>query len=170
MTQCANSESWFLWFAIPHSWADFGAAIGGVAAVVGLGIGLLAAAFAWGQIASARRVQRESLALARYNDYLRLAFEHPRFASGEAGSTENAAEFEKYEWFVSLMLNACEGILLYVGHNKEWMNSIKAQIDWHKLYCKTNPWFRKNYKAHYFNELCEIIDEVVSKPDAQNQG
>ena len=89
-----------------------------------------------------------------------MTVEHPRWASGRVPDEPDSLEFQEYERFVKYMLNACEGILLFVGNNPLWVNSIKSQIGWHKNYCKTNQWFRKTYREHYDPELCLLIDEV----------
>jgi hypothetical protein len=153
----------FLGFAIPHSWAEVGSAIGGVATVAGVAIALVAAGFAWGQMTSSRKTQREAIALQRYNDYLKLAFQHPQFASGALGDKPDDPDFFQYEWFVKLMLNACEGIVLFVGDDPQWVDSIKAQIRWHAKYCRTNPWFNRTYKLFYIKELCDLVDQVCGE-------
>jgi hypothetical protein len=130
-------------------------------ACVGATIAVAAAALVLLQVRAARSIQREAIARQTYNEYLRLCFAEPAFASGNWDKTNSAGLskellFEKYEWFVSVMLNACESILLHVADQDEWSDAIRSQIGYHSKYIKSDD-FQKNYAAHYSSELRKLL-------------
>src|ERR1700760_4738050 len=97
-----------------RSWEDVGAGATAVAAAVAI----IAAIITYFQYKGAKQIQREATAKQIYSDYLKLAIEHPAFTSGK--KPDDPLESERYEWFVSYMLNACEQIVDVVGDDKEW--------------------------------------------------
>src|SRR5215469_6261088 len=128
------------------------AAISCVAALIA--VGAVLAAFL--QVRAARSVQREGVARQAYSGYLKLCFAEPAFASGNWQKSFPAIpenlQFEKYEWFVSVMLNACEAILLHVADKDEWIETIRSQIGYHIEYIRSLN-FQKNYAPHYSPRL-----------------
>ena len=93
--------------------------LGGLASVVTAGVAAIALIVAINQICVARNTQREATAKDIYRDYLKLAFEAPRFANptefvSKAGGWEHEGEWnkdERYRWFVAFMLNSCDEII-----------------------------------------------------------
>jgi hypothetical protein len=142
-----------------------------VVTFVGVFIATVAAALAWAQITSARKIAREALARQTYSEYLKLAMEHPEFSSGLKQTVPPSDRlFEQYEWFVSYMLNACEGILLYVSTVKkasDWTGTIVTQVEYHKDYFESSTWFQESYEAHYEERLRKIIENVCGWNEAQ---
>jgi hypothetical protein len=126
-----------------------------IAAVSAL-VALTAAVFVYRQIAVTRSVQREAVARQIYHDYLKLSFTEPMYASGKwrlaDPAVPEAVRFEKYEWFVSVMLNAGESILLHVAGEDEWLDTIESQIAYHREYLDSEE-FLAEYSTHYSPQL-----------------
>jgi hypothetical protein len=126
-----------------------------------IAVGAVIAAFL--QVRAARAVQREALARQAYNDYLKLCFAEPAFASGDwqKGPSGLPPEllFEKYEWFVSVMLGACEAILLHVSDKDEWRDAIQSQISYHSNYIRSQQ-FQKYYASHYSIQLRKLLAQA----------
>lgn len=141
---------------VPEVWGDMGTVIGAAASSVAACIALVAAGYAKRQIEEGRKIQSEILARQTYSSYLLKALEHPDFASGRAITRD----FEKYEWFVSYMLNACEGIILHLPKDKYWESCVKSQLENHRDYLKNNRWFCENYKGQYSPAFVRLIDTV----------
>ena len=113
--------------------------VSAAAACIGAAVAVAAATLVLIQVRAARLIQREAVALQLYNDYLKLCFAEPAFAGGQwkLNSSSKLSEdflYQKYEWFVSLMLNACESILLYAAKADEWTATIKTQLNYHTEY------------------------------------
>jgi hypothetical protein len=141
-----------------NSWADLGTLVGGIATAIAALAAFFAAGFAYWQIRAGREAQRETVARQTYGDYLKLAIQYPDFASGSQPA--DALKFEQHEWFVSYMLNACEHILLFAAHSREWRHCVRAQLGYHRPYLCENDWFRANFRSHYSRALLSLIDEL----------
>ena len=87
--------------------------------------------FAYYQITSSRASQREATAMQLYKDYLVLSFQHPEYANPERKKT--ITEY-KYRWFVSVLLNACDEILVCVPADVDWRRIIAAELEYHEDY------------------------------------
>lgn len=108
---------------------------------------------------SARRDQKEATASEHYQGYLSLAVEYPNLAKGGVGAKD--PEFERYQWFVSVMLHASEEILLVTENDPEWRGAIGLQLAYHKAYL-AGPEFGKE-RAVYDKHLIALIDKVVGR-------
>lgn len=121
--------------------ANLSTVVTGVVAVFALGGAI------W-QVIAARGSQREATASSLYGNYLELAVEHPKLASGTVAIPSGKSfdeEFERYEWFVSVMLHAFEQILDLVDSDKVWVKAIKDQIDYHEAYLASDGFVRGHY-------------------------
>jgi hypothetical protein len=88
--------------------------------------------------------QREINARRIYFDYLKLAFENPKFAYPQSSPKpfdhENETvggckvEYEKYEWFLSMLLASIEGILEITGRRSVWRKTALLQLEYHREY------------------------------------
>jgi|SRR6516225_4841589 hypothetical protein len=47
-------------------------------------------------------------------------------------------EFLKYEYFVSLLLYACDGILDVYARRPDWARAVKEEIGWHQTYLSSS--------------------------------
>ena len=121
--------------------ANLSTVVTGVVAILALGGAVY-------QVTEARSSQREATASALYGNYLELAVEHPKLASGCVAIPSGKGfdeEFERYEWFVSVMLHAFEQILELVGGDKVWVKALKDQVDYHKPYLASDRFVRGHY-------------------------
>lgn len=150
-----------------------------VATVITALIAGIALGFTWAQIVGARGDQRRSFAHDLYRDYLSLAFENPKLANPILANFDYEKrtidgcqkDFERYEWFVSVMLDACQEILASdekaasrsIGY--EWYITIETQLRYHKKYLllyylknRTDP----EYLAQYSPLLKTVMLNVLT--------
>lgn len=124
-------------------------------------VALLALVGAVWQVMVSRRSQREATASGLYGDYLALAVQYPRLASacceGARKNRSTRDEFESYEWFISLMLNAFEQILDLTEGDMIWRKAITDQITYHRDYISSKGFVR----GHYSSSLQELFAELT---------
>src|SRR5215831_8051823 len=90
--------------------------IGNLAQVGTFLVAIAALIFAYAQVTSAKKSQREATAKTVYHDFLKLAFENPTHAYPERDLVSD----EKYRWFVAIALNACDEIAWSVFPDHIW--------------------------------------------------
>ena len=137
------------------SWIQVGA---NVAAILGL-VGVV---LAYRQLHAGLRGQREATAIGIWKDYLHLALQHPTLAAPReflTTSSRGTEEFERYEWFVSAMLFACEQIVALSPDDRAWRDTVLSQLRYHKRYLGGN-YFEI---AHYSPVLQGLIRQVTSE-------
>jgi hypothetical protein len=132
------------------SYADVGTFFGGIATAVGVLVALGAAYYARRQILA----QREIVARQIYSEYLKLAIQYPELACGVQPA--DPKEFERYEWFVSFMLNACEHILFYVPEDPRWRDCMVSQIGYHAEYLSK----KMDIRSHYSPDFSRLISRA----------
>jgi hypothetical protein len=107
--------------------------------------------------------QREATASELYGNYLTLAVEYPMLARGhipvppDDGKVDE--EFERYEWFVSVMLHAFEQILDLTKGDQVWLTAISDQINYHEDYLSSSRFI----PGHYSAELQGLFPERSKK-------
>jgi hypothetical protein len=153
--------------------------IGNIATAFAACFAILGLLFAWVQISSNARLAREMDARRTYDEYLKLCVDMPEYScSGLAREQIGIGSFvgildvvsvksEKYLWFVSIMLNACEKILFNAPNSKAWRATIEDQIDYH-LPLFDCAWDRMRH--HYDPPLCKIVDSKLSDYRSQRGG
>src|SRR6476660_3155661 len=113
--------------------------------------------FAYVQISAARASQREATAMVSYKDYLLLSFRYPEYANPKKKViTEN-----KYRWFVSVLLNACDEILNSVPKDPDWKCIVAAELEYHAPYLNSRYFLDSNEDRGwklYSPELKNIFD------------
>jgi hypothetical protein len=113
-------------------------------------------------------------AVSIYHDYLRMCVEYPMFASYEAAkridgfpslsNLEDAVtpDSERYLWFVSFMLSACDNIIYSDDYDaNDWERAILAQIEYHEA-----PLARlwpEHWEHEYSPRLRKLISEKMPK-------
>ena len=130
-------------------WVATGSIVSAGATVLAVGVAIVGTRIALQQIraskavaADADRAAREAAALTAWNVYLRLCFDNPAYAcadqarkvvpTGLKGLRENPSlEAEKYQWFISIVLNSCEQVLLGMRNVSEWRSTLVEQIYYH---------------------------------------
>jgi hypothetical protein len=142
--------------------------LGGFATVGMLFVAIVALAFAIVQICVTRNSQREATAKDIYRDYLKLAFENPKFANpakfvGTAkGCWKNKDEWkqdERYRWFVAFMLNSYDEIASTNLRDETWRKVILYDFKFHKDYL-SSPEFEKEEGGWslFSTEMKDIAD------------
>jgi len=102
-----------------------------------------------------------------YRRYIELAVEYPQFAEpNDHPPPTTPIEMGRYEWFVGLLLRACEEILQFVesaneDRQKEWRTIVRTQLEYHGRYFATDEWFRRNAEAIYSPAVMAIIRPIV---------
>jgi hypothetical protein len=93
------------------------------------------------QIIKANRTSTESTARTIFNNYLAHAFNNPIFAYPSSYKCKFDLEhrkvdgtldgFERYEWFVSIVVFSMREILDFLSHDEYWETTAKAQLSYH---------------------------------------
>ena len=140
-------------------WTDYGALTVSTFTLLGAGIALT---FAWRQIRENRRNQALATAKTLYKDYLELAFDFPRLAVPQTGAIKRMGKWQyaKYEWYVTNAMWAWEEILLIVGPDTEWRETLARQIRYHRDYLSSTD-FRP---AAYAPQLRDFVKDCVGPP------
>jgi hypothetical protein len=127
-------------------------------ATVALAVIAVVTAFiiAWAAI-NARNSQREGTAKDIYRDYLKLAFQNPKFADPEADLSEN----KEYRWFVAFMLNSCDEIARIKSRDKNWRKTIRLDLRMHAEYLKSPQFVEDGGWGLYSRELKCIANEAL---------
>lgn len=128
-----------------------------VATIVGAG-GLIVAYL---QLRAGLQGQREATALGIWKDYLALALQHPHLAAPQpylTGVGRDSETFARYEWFVSMMLFACEQIVALQPRDREWRSTVQDQLRLHREYLRGTE-FSANC---YSKQLRALIKMVVA--------
>jgi hypothetical protein len=150
-------------------------------ATAGVAVGALG--FAWWQINEAKGSRADSTTLAHdeatlqvWNDYLRLCFQHPEYSSAEMvkrilpGKTlegilkQLSCESERYLWFLSIMMNSCEQVLLRQPSEITWRRALKAQIGYHSEVIEVL--WDSGWSDHYGSEMNTLVREALMEAHA----
>ena len=102
---------------------------------------------AWRQLRLNRRNQRETTAKAIWREYLKLAFEYPKLASGNIHKM-SPDEFSKYEWFIGHLLWGVEEVLFFSDKDQIWQENIRQQLLFHREYFRTSEAFQTELKGY----------------------
>ena len=130
-------------------WAETGSMLSAVATLLAVVVAIIGARIALQQISASKAVAanadlaaREGAALAAWNAYLRLCFENPSYSCADrareiipkglkALKKNSSLEAKKYQWFLSIVLNSCEQVLLGMPKANEWRSTLVDQIYYH---------------------------------------
>jgi hypothetical protein len=140
--------------------------LGGLATVLMMFIALWALSFANRQISA----QREATAKDIYRDYLKLAFDNPKYANPKkfgATSKERWKEWiqdEKYRWFVAFMLNSYDEIISSRPGDDDWLLVALADFKVHEGYLTSSAFLKDEDGWSLFSPaLAEIAKKL--KPE-----
>jgi hypothetical protein len=115
------------------------------------------------QVVVSRSAQREATAAGLYGSYLALAVEYPKLAGAKVSIPQNHAnfdeEFERYEWFVSVMLNAFEQIIEGTSGDDVWETTILDQMRFHSRYL-THASFTRGHYSDAMRVLFARLDGI----------
>jgi hypothetical protein len=157
-----------------NAWVNPATVIGGLATGFGAAFALGALLAAYFQIRANAKSQREAVALQAHRDYLRLCFDNPEFSSTHAfrvrfgdapfrGSdgSYRSMEGERYQWFLSILLNTCEQVLLHLEKSEDWRETMRRQLTYH-AHALEECWPR--WKAMYGEELDILVQQAINSP------
>ena len=143
--------------------ADWVVAAAAVAAL------LLAAA----QLHANNQLNRESHARQTWLEYLKIGLEYPQLGGSQTAMRELrikkvsdladgvTVEAERYLWFLTITLDACESVITYLPR-KSWEITVEHQIDFHKPVLQEvwasgdDPW-----KRYYTRHLDRLVTKVL---------
>jgi hypothetical protein len=124
-------------------------------------------------ITESRRAERHANAHELWRDYLRLAFEYPKLADPSLHLAEfdyhkltidgSAELFQKYEWFMGALLDACVEILDYMP-TKEWRATMRAQLRLHRDYLRSPHFLHSEFPQQYNPRFQKFIASAVAEP------
>jgi hypothetical protein len=116
-------------------------------------LGLCATAI---QVHRNRTSQRENTAKSIYRDYLQMAVNDPLLADGDFQKITTSNGLEKYRWFVSYLLWACEEIIEFAPKDEIWDRDVRQQIGYHRQYLLSSE-FKENELGFYSEKLQDYI-------------
>lgn len=164
--------------------------LGGFSGVLAAAFALIAIPIAWWQVSSNTRLARETVAMESYTEYLKLAFENPKYSGaaiaartiGLVGSDFDwdlasreactalwndiedklAEDSEKYLWFLSFLLSSCEKIADHAPESEGWTRTIKDQLRYH--FSSLDALWGK-WEGHYGadSRLAKIVRGVLAE-------
>jgi hypothetical protein len=119
------------------AWATVGtlvvAIFAAIIAIIGARIALQQIREAREQTRGAREIGWNADAQESYRSYLEVCVNNPSLASPKYQEIKkDAAELEKYGWFVAYLLSASEKILAVAVNEEEWISTIKLNIGYHR--------------------------------------
>jgi hypothetical protein len=132
--------------------------IGNLAQVFIAVLASVALIFTYLQIAAARRGQHEATAKEIYRGYLEVAFENPELA---IPSPETDISSDKYRWFVSILLNACDE-LLYGTTDPVWRTVVSTEVKYHERYLGSREFLKEDKGwSLYSDELQAVAKQAL---------
>ncbi len=124
-------------------------------------------------ITESRRAERHANAHELWRDYLRLAFDHPKLADPTLHlsdfdyhklTVDGSSElFQKYEWFVGTLLDACVEILDFMP-SKEWRATLRSQLKLHRDYLRSPHFLNSEFSVQYNPRFQKFIASAVAEP------
>ena len=120
---------------------------------------------------------REMASLQTWNDYLKLCVERPEFSSSDlfkrsfgAAKLKGLAsqlepDTERYLWFISLMLNGCEQVLLGMPASQDWWDTLADQVKYHGEAIE-QIWPR--WERHYAAKMRSLVQEGLRRANADS--
>ena len=137
------------------------------------GSAIAALVYAHLAITEARRAERHANAHELRRDYLRLAFDHPKLADPSLHladfdyhkpTIDGSAElFQKYEWFMGTLLDACVEILDFMP-TKEWRATLRSQLQLHRDYLRSPHFLNSEFSVQYNPRFQKFIASAVAEP------
>lgn len=132
-------------------------------------VAVFALVVAFRQIRVSQRSAREATARAIWHDYEKLCFEHPMFANtdllgadaikfDEGQINRDPVLFEKYQWFVTVMLGACDEMLHSFRKEEDWKRYLTHHLEYHKLYLKSRSF--EPLRSEISERLKNMIDQL----------
>jgi hypothetical protein len=129
-------------------------------------VGAIGAIIAYSKYRSDRAAQRFTNAVHLYRRYLELAFQHPEFAEPRPSDHFDEMQYRKYEWFVGILLRACEELLEFKT-SERWTNLVRSLLKDHLVYLRDDEWFKSQGLDLFSPELVKLVKEVLNDADRE---
>ena len=157
-----------------NDWSD----VGDAATAATFVVAFASAVFAVGQVRGQARVAREIRATEAWDNYLRLCVDQPELSSVSAFQNEyrrspnldyrqNSKEDEKYLWFLSVLLNASEQVLLSAPNWRRWRDAIADQLSYHAAVLDVvwsgSAESGQGWMHHYSERMRSIVRDVLAE-------
>jgi hypothetical protein len=134
------------------------------------------------QIKWSREDAREATAIQTWMDYYLHCLAYPQYGCPETltldftkldklGSAKEIRESDKYQWFVSFMLLACD-LVIRLPKGKggpNWEQFVRSNVGYHSDYLKSR-YFKENYELTLSPELNRKIKEVLRESGEKQIG
>lgn len=131
-----------------------------IAANVATTIGVAGIFVAYWQFREGAKAQRQATALDAWRDYLQLALENPQLAFPSLQLMEGGVEAkdrDRYKWYISLMLFACEQALAANPDDTAWQAAIVNQLKHHRVYLSMPE---RNFSS-YEENFVRLINSAI---------
>ncbi|ALU44521.1 hypothetical protein [Pseudoalteromonas rubra] len=110
--------------------------------IAALAVACGALIIAYRQYSISKTQARDIHAKNQYMGYLKLAFEHPKYALASYPENSpryfefyrNRDEYTRYEFYVSNLIFAVEQILELADWNQSWEDTVVDQLKYHAIY------------------------------------
>lgn len=142
---------------------DFTKRWGNISQITAATVAILALAGAAYQVSEIRANSRETNARQIFRNYLELAFNNPKYSKPNYDALKKAGgdEYERYSWFVTNLLYACEEIGASFPKDEAWRSSCKDSLSSHARYlCDTSE---QDDLSAYNLWLQNLVKEVMAK-------
>ena len=137
----------------------------GWAAVATACLALIAGLVALAQLRANRRVQREASAYEVFRDYMKLAFDHPRYSRPNFQAISSDPQtLEQYSWYVGCLLWAADEVIECTTLTKAWTNTLIGHIALHREFLLSEEFRAEDFK-HHSGELQQMIDKICRQPN-----
>lgn len=131
------------------------------ASVISIGLGFVGGVLALLQLRATQRAQLDSSAREMWKDYLHLCVKYPKFADAEIA--ESDPEYDRYAWFVAVMLDSVEGLLLHAYDGHLWKKSLEAEINRHRDFLNAGD-FKSRDLQLYSKKMRKFVRAVLESP------
>lgn len=138
-----------------------------LAANIATTLGVAGVALAYVQLRAGAKAQKMTTAVVAWNDYLRLALEHPRLARPAVWLTDqgrDSADFGAYRWFVAFMFFACEQVLEAHPGDPAWEAIVKSQVRYHTGFLLL-PEFDSDVYSRVLGRICSEVRAEANRSD-----
>jgi hypothetical protein len=119
-----------------------------------------------------RSEQLFSNAIQTFRKHLELAVQWPELAEPEEyGIVPGHKEYGRYEWFLGVLLRACEELLqqaeILPKKFPRWERTIQQSLRFHSKYFCESDWFNREGADIYSEKLLKYIHEIVRERRAR---
>jgi hypothetical protein len=124
-----------------------------------------------------RKQRQDVMASELFRDYERRCFDNPVFANPNLARFDyvnltvdnDSKTFERYQWFVSLMLNAARTILA-LRPTRDWRNLMRAQFKQHHAYLRSTYFAQTGYlDRHFDRNFRALVKQALREVDREER-